>query len=154
MAGKTGVGILAPTGTKSLTDSKSTFGMRITFKFENAWKRENLFIGTQSGNSSAMMSQEQVGFGEMLAEDLSASLKQMLGESAARALLYYLKVQNSVTNLDALAVNLAKTLGPGAMVVEKIIARSVYRRVNMRFDDSDQFDFVTCLNMVRSRAPN
>ncbi len=74
-------------------------------------------------------------FDELLEETVETTLKQVLGEKPAEALAYHMKVRASVPRAKAYADALDRTLGTGSRVVEKLMVKSLYVKVGMKFED-------------------
>ncbi len=81
-------------------------------------------------------------FYELLGKDLSESLTLMLGDSPAEALMYYIGFPESVRDPEVLADRLSSTLGPGALVVEKAVIKTLYRDLKQVYEETEGFSFV------------
>lgn len=79
--------------------------------------------------------------GDLLKEIVSTTLKDVLGESPAEALIFHLGESSTLHDPRDFSKNLERVIGPGAVVIEKLIVKSLYERAGARADDNGLFDF-------------
>lgn len=97
---------------------------------------------------------KRLDFNQTLLEAVDHALLS-LGESPRQAVYYHLnksfKLQREeipdVTNEFSQALN--TIFGPGAEVIEKIIVRNLYSRLNLNFEEKRCFEFVECVTLAR-----
>jgi len=81
-----------------------------------------------------------------------------LGESPKEAIYYHLdkrfKLQREEipedTNEFSHALN--NIFGPGAELIEKIILKNLYSKLNLNFEEKTSLEFVDCINLAREIA--
>lgn len=74
-------------------------------------------------------------------EVVSTTLKDVLGETPAQALMFHLGDSSSLSQPEAFSRNLERLVGGGAAVVERLIAKSLFERAGIRADQNGPFDF-------------
>ena len=86
---------------------------------------------------------------------MTNTLRDTLGDSSARALLYYLGTEASSINVDVFHANLPKVLGAqAAVVVEKTITKELFSRVGLTLREGGSFDFLRSLLQAREAMMN
>jgi hypothetical protein len=76
-----------------------------------------------------------------LKQTIDGSMRTLLGEEARQATLFHLQVPDYEQRPKEFHVHLGVMFKQGASVIEKVIVRDVYSRLDMRFDDDGKFDY-------------
>lgn len=79
--------------------------------------------------------------GEFFKQTIDASMRDVLGEEARKATLFHLKVPDYEQHPKEFHVHIGVIFKQGASVIEKVIVRDVYNRLDMRFDENGKFDY-------------
>jgi hypothetical protein len=81
-----------------------------------------------------------------------------LGESSKQAIFFHielsfrLKKDEIPTNLTEFSKALEKLFGAGAEYLEKVIAKRLYFRLGLEFEDAEYFDFLECIENLKKSA--
>jgi hypothetical protein len=98
-------------------------------------------------------------FSEILLAAVEESLSS-LGNSPKQAILFHLedsfkiKKEHIPENITEFAKALEKIFGPGALYLEKLIAKRLYEKLDLEFEDVDSRDFLECVDRVKKRLPH
>jgi len=96
------------------------------------------------------MQRKQEEFEKLFMEAVDESLKS-LGESVRHMIFYHLENTYSVKRQDipkkpeAFAEGLEKIFGVGALVLEKIIVKTLYSKLGLEYEDKKDFVFIDYL---------
>jgi len=93
------------------------------------------------------------GFNRLLTECIESTLKETLGETPTRALVYYLGGEDSVMGLEVFAERLEEVLGSGARAIKKAILERLCSRAEVEFQDlhyQEGKEFVDCVKAVKA----
>lgn len=83
-------------------------------------------------------------------QSMAETLRDALGDSSARALLFYLGMGESSIDVGAFHANLPKVLGAqAAIVVEKTMTKELFSRVGLSFREGGSFDFLGSLDQAK-----
>jgi hypothetical protein len=80
-----------------------------------------------------------------------------LGDSSKQAILFHLetsfkiKKESIPTNLTEFAKALDRIFGPGASYLEKLIAKRLYEKLGLKFENGVNWDFLKSVNNVQKR---
>jgi hypothetical protein len=85
--------------------------------------------------------QDEVALTEMLSDIVSRTLRGVLGEFAGGAVVHYLEISGSLADPKTFANRLERTLGKGAVNIEKIIVNDLYDKVGLASVEGERFDF-------------
>lgn len=91
---------------------------------------------------------EEIEFATVLRDCCYDGIKFTLDESCMKAILFHLgsvKVENS----REFHVKLSSVFGEGAEVLEKIIVKELFRRLNVSYEEGRDFDFERYVNHAR-----
>ena len=100
----------------------------------------------------------QNNFSEILLAAVEESLSS-LGNSPKQAILFHLETSFNIKkehipeNITEFAKALENIFGPGAVYLEKLIAKRLYEKLGLEFENGENKDFLECLNHVRKRLP-
>ena len=99
-------------------------------------------------------------FGSILLSAIDEGLSS-LGQSSKQAIFFHLetsfhiKIESIPTNLKEFRNALEGIFGPGALYLEKAIAKRFHEKLGLEFQDSEYVDFLRCVSMARKRVnPN
>lgn len=93
-------------------------------------------------------------FSKILLSAVEESLS-LLGESPKQAILFHLensfnlKKEKIPTNITEFSKALEGIFGPGASYLEKLILRSLYEKLGLKFEDAANLDFLQCINNLK-----
>lgn len=100
----------------------------------------------------------QANLRKILLEAVEESLSS-LGDSPKQAIFFHLeksfkiKKDNIPTNLVEFAKALEKIFGPGAFYLEKLIVKRLYEKLELEFEESEEWNLLEYVNDVRRRLP-
>jgi len=98
----------------------------------------------------------QNNFSKILLTAVEESLSS-LGDSPKQAILFHLenyfkiKIEGIPTNLTEFAKALQGIFGPGASYLEKLIAKRLYGKLGLQFENNETWDFLECVTKVHKR---
>lgn len=82
-----------------------------------------------------------------------------LGDSPKKAIFFYLETSFKIrkdkipANLTEFAKALEKIFGPGASYLEKLIAKRLYEKLELEFEEVESWNFLEYVNNVKKRLP-
>ena len=82
-----------------------------------------------------------------------------LGDSPKQAIFFHLEASfeisrhNIPANLTEFSKALEKIFGPGAFYLEKLIAKRLYEKLGLEFEDVENWDFSQYVNNAKERLP-
>jgi hypothetical protein len=97
-------------------------------------------------------------FSEILLAAVDESLSS-LGDSPKQAILFHLedsfkiKKERIPENITEFTKALEKIFGPGAVYLENLIAKRLYEKLGLKFQNVESRDFLECVNCVKKRMP-
>ena len=100
---------------------------------------------------------KRLDFDRVLLEAVDHALLTF-GESPRQAIYYHLnknfKLQKKAIaeDTDEFSNALNTIFGPGAEVIEKIIVKNLYNKLNLNFEEKDRFEFVDYIGLAREIA--
>lgn len=100
----------------------------------------------------------QINLRKILLEAVEEGLSS-LGDSPKRAIFFHLEnsfeisKDNIPTNLTEFSKALEKIFGPGASYLEKLIAKRLYEKLGLEFEEIENWDFFEYVNNVKQRLP-
>jgi len=80
-----------------------------------------------------------------------------LGDSPKQAILFHLETSfeirkdNIPANLTEFAKALGKIFGPGACYLEKLIAKRLYEKLGLEFEEVESWNFLAYVNNAKER---
>jgi hypothetical protein len=86
--------------------------------------------------------------GSFLRETIDTSLSDLLGEQAKSATLFHLNLPDYEKRPKEFHVQLGGIFKLGTPVIEKMIVRDVYKRLNLRFDEQAAFDYEKSMKLA------
>jgi hypothetical protein len=90
--------------------------------------------------------------GSLFKETIDGSMRAVLGEEARKATLFHLQVPDYEKHPKEFHVHLGVMFKQGASVIEKVIVRDVYNRLDMRFDEDGKFDYENSMKFAVKEA--
>jgi hypothetical protein len=88
-------------------------------------------------------------FSALLAEAVSSTLKEILGETASTALIYHLEIRSGSAEETPLHGSLGRVVGTASGIIEKLISRKLAKTIGMALDERQPFDFVASVEHLR-----
>lgn len=91
---------------------------------------------------------------KLLLEAIDEGLQEVLGESGREMTFFhlendYLVKRNDIAQkIEDFATGLEKIFGAGASVLENIIAKKLYSKLGLKYEDKKDYTFANCLNDV------
>jgi len=82
-----------------------------------------------------------------------------LGDSPKQAIFFHLETSfkirkdNIPTNLTEFARALEKIFGPGAFYLEKLIAKRLYEKLGLEFEEVENWDFLEYVSNAKKHLP-
>lgn len=82
-----------------------------------------------------------------------------LGDSPKQAIFFHLEASfeiskdNIPANLTDFSKALEKIFGPGAVYLEKLIAKRLYEKLGLEFQEAENWDFLGYVNNAKERLP-
>jgi hypothetical protein len=73
-------------------------------------------------------------------------LKNTLGESGMNAVLCNIESHRLAEDARTLHKNLHAIFGEGVFIIEKVIVKELHRRLNVPYEEPEDFDFVKSVN--------
>jgi hypothetical protein len=101
----------------------------------------------------------QNNFREILLAAVEESLSS-LGDSPKQAILFHLecsfkiKKERIPENITEFTKALEKIFGPGAIYLEKLIAKRLHEKLGLEFEDEERWNFLANVNDVKKRLPH
>jgi hypothetical protein len=101
----------------------------------------------------------QNNFREILLAAVEESLSS-LGDSPKQAILFHLecsfkiKKERIPENITEFTRALEKIFGPGAIYLEKLIAKRLHEKLGLEFEDEERWNFLSNVNDVKKRLPH
>jgi hypothetical protein len=98
----------------------------------------------------------QSRFEEILLAAIEEGLSS-LGDSPKQAILFHLECSFKIKkecipeNIPEFAKALEKVFGPGALYLEKLIAKRLNEKLGLEFEDAERWDFLEYVNDVKKR---
>ena len=98
-------------------------------------------------------------FREILLAAVEESLSS-LGDSPKQAILFHLecsfkiKKERIPENMTEFTKALEKIFGPGAVYLEKLIARNLHEKLGLEFEDTERWDFLEHVNDAKKHFPH
>jgi len=90
-------------------------------------------------------------FSIVLYESFCDGLKNTLGEGVMQVIIFHLQLARSekIDNIEQLDHNLRSIFDVGAVTLEKIMVKELFRKLNAPYKGEDSFDFVRYVDLAR-----
>jgi len=89
------------------------------------------------------------GFEELLEDTIMSSIRDLLGESSMRAILYHLNLERVASDLQVFDKKLRELLNAPASIIEEIIIKELFKRLDLLYSPKGAFDFQRYANAAR-----
>lgn len=89
------------------------------------------------------------GFEEVLEETIVGSLKDLLGESSMRAIIYHLGLERVAVDPREFDLKLRGLLNAPAAIIEEVIVKDLFRRLDLMYAPKGAFDFQRYANAAK-----
>jgi hypothetical protein len=90
--------------------------------------------------------------GSLVKESIDESMRDLVGEEARQAALFHLQGADYQKHPKEFHVHLGVVFKQGASVIEKVIVRDVYSRLDLRFDDDGKVDYESSMKFAFKEA--
>jgi len=85
-------------------------------------------------------------FDDLLLETMDDVLKQVFGEEPAKVILKHIKKRYSLEEeiperVDVFSDALCKILGSGSVLIENLILKSLYSKLELKFEEKEGYEF-------------
>ena len=96
-------------------------------------------------------------FDDLLLETIDNVLKQVFGEESAKIILQHVKKTDCLKweeipkHAEIFADALRKILGAGSVPVENLILKSLYSKLELKFDEKEGYGFSDYIKRLRSK---
>ena len=97
-------------------------------------------------------------FEKTLNEVIDSTLKEVFSESATSIIYYYLemncklKAEDIAKNIDTFREGLEQFLSSGALAIEGIITKRLYRHYKLKFENKEGYVFTDYVKDLRRRV--
>jgi hypothetical protein len=92
---------------------------------------------------------EKNGFEELLEETIVTSIRDLLGESSMRAILYHIGMDRIANDPRMFDQKLRELLQAPAAIIEEVIIKDLFKRFDLMFAPMGTFDFEKYANAAR-----
>lgn len=89
---------------------------------------------------------------EVLRECLEDTLRDTLGYSPAQALIYNLNFQPRGELATEISNQMRQLLGSGALVLERMISKSIYDRLGVNIEEGATLDLASTVNTLKGQV--
>jgi len=69
-----------------------------------------------------------------------------MGESGMKAIFFHVELGDYIEDAGEFHRNLYEMFGDGAVILEKLIAKELFRRLGLPYSEKNNFDFKRCVN--------
>jgi hypothetical protein len=90
--------------------------------------------------------------GSLVKESIDESMRDLVGEEARKAALFHLQDADYEKHPKEFHIHLGVVFKQGASVIEKVIVRDVYSRLDLRFDDDGKVDYERSMKFAFKEA--
>lgn len=81
------------------------------------------------------------GFEQMFEETIRSSIRDLLGESSMRAILYHLSLEKVARDPQVFDQKLRELLKAPAAIIEEVIIKDLFKRLDILYAPMGTFDF-------------
>lgn len=90
-------------------------------------------------------------FLETLHESMLDGLCQVISDSGIKALFFNIESSQYLDDPETFHGNLYAVFNEGAIVLEKVIVKELFRKLNMPYKVRGDFDFTKCISQAKKR---
>jgi hypothetical protein len=90
--------------------------------------------------------------GSLVKDSIDESMRDLMGEEARKAALFHLPEADYGKHPKEFHVHLGVVFKQNASVIEKVIVRDVYSRLDLRFDDDGKVDYERSMKFAFKEA--
>lgn len=88
-------------------------------------------------------------FHQVLRESIEVGLRNVVGESGMKAVLFRVESGQFIDNPEEFHRDLCLIFCEGAVILEKVIVKELFRRLSVQHEERHDFDFVTSVNQAK-----
>ena len=81
------------------------------------------------------------GFEKLFGDTIMSSIRDLLGESSMRAILYHLNLENVGGDPQMFDTKLRELLHAPATIIEEIIIKDLFKKLDLLYSPKGAFDF-------------
>jgi hypothetical protein len=81
------------------------------------------------------------GFEQLFEETITSSIRDLLGESSMRAILYHLSLESVAKDPQMFDLKMRELLKAPAVIIEEIIIKDLFKRLDLMYAPMGAFDF-------------
>jgi hypothetical protein len=135
-----------PTWTNSVTAS---FAGTLSYGPNPAFVSNDGFLSAQGPNEKAAATTGDPGFEEFFEATMKESIRDLLGESSMLAIMYHLKMDSPVRDPALFHKRLYELLRGPAQIVEEMIVKDLFKKLNVLYAPKGTFEFVRYYNSAK-----
>ncbi len=91
--------------------------------------------------SISAVATEKSGFEELLEGTIVGSIRDLLGESSMKAILYHVGLERLAKDPRAFDLRLRELLNAPAEIIEEVIIKDLFKRLDLLYAPKGTFDF-------------
>jgi hypothetical protein len=88
-------------------------------------------------------------FSQVLHDCILDVLENVLSEISVKIIIFYIESSQYIDDPNEFHINLHVLLGSSANVLEKMIVKELFRRLNIPYEEKGDFDFARYINEAR-----
>ncbi|MDA4116204.1 MAG: hypothetical protein OK442_06585 [Thaumarchaeota archaeon] len=89
------------------------------------------------------------GFEELFEETITSSIRDLLGESSMRAILYHLSLDRLAKDPKVLDQKMRELLQAPAVLIEEVIIKDLFKRIDLLYAPTGTFNFEKYANAAK-----
>jgi hypothetical protein len=102
-----------------------------------------------AGTSMNAVAGDKSGFEELFEETIMGSIRDLLGESSMRAILYHLSLERLAKDPKMFDQKLRELLKVPALMIEEVIIKDLFKRLDLMYAPMGTFDFQKYANAAK-----
>ncbi len=92
---------------------------------------------------------DKPGFEKLFEETITISLRDLLGESSMRAIIYHLSLERLAKDPKLFDQKLRELLHAPASIIEEVIIKDLFKRLDLMYSPMGTFDFQRYANTAK-----
>jgi hypothetical protein len=92
---------------------------------------------------------DKSGFEELFEETITVSIRDLLGESSMRAIIYHLSLDRLARDPKMFDQKLRELLHAPASIIEEVIIKDLFKRLDLMYAPMGAFDFQKYANTAK-----